>query len=853
MSISQHLAHHTSPTGGRSPMHANTGMTRLAAVARMIFPRGHQLSAEAWRLRHRALTILLWAHIPALGLFGSIGHRSVVHVAIELVPIAALAEGASWARWDRRWRSISCALGLMSCSALLVHLSGGVIEMHFHFFVVIGLLTLYQDWAVFGVAIVYVAIHHGIVGVFDPRSVYNHPDAWVHPLKWAGIHAAFVLGASAAGIANWKLTERAQERLLRSETQLRTAQHVAQLGSWEADIASNTVTWSDELYGMFGLDPLQNDASLEAFLGLIHPDDWDGVAQRVAQALAGGEMFSFDHRILRRDGIVRVHHVRGEVILDEEGAPARVVGTAQDITERTEIEAALRRSEEHTRRIIETAHDAFVAIDETGTIIDWNRGSEKLFGWRSDEAMGRTMVDTIVPERYRDAHSRGFEHFLATGEGPVLGNRVELSALHRDGDEFPVELTIWAVRDGTSYTFNAFLRDIRERNRARDEIERARQEAETANRAKSAFLSRMSHELRTPLNAILGFGQLLQMDELSSDQGENVHQIVKAGRHLLELINEVLDISRIEEGQLSLSIEAIELRELLAECLDLVRPMANQRQIRLDASDIRAEEFLLADRQRLKQVLLNLLTNAIKYNNEGGSVRVVSEATDSSTCRVAVIDTGPGIAGALMDRLFVPFDRLGAEQSAVEGTGIGLALSRRLVEVMGGTIGAESVPAKGSTFWIELQSTSSPSFRESNTPMIAAEKADDPLRGRLVLYIEDNPSNLRLVERVLARRPQIQLLTAMQGGIGIDLAREHHPELILLDLNLPDMTGDEVLRRLKENPATDGIPVVVLSADATKGAIERLLEAGARAYITKPIDLKEVLDVIDQTLHATVG
>lgn len=206
-----------------------------------------------------------------------------------------------------------------------------------------------------------------------------------------------------------------------------------------------------------------------------------------------------------------------------------------------------------------------------------------------------------------------------------------------------------------------------------------------------------------------------------------------------------------------------------------------------------------------------------------------------------------------MDRLFVPFDRLGAEQSAVEGTGIGLALSRRLVEVMGGTIGAESVPAKGSTFWIELQSTSSPSFRESNTPMIAAEKADDPLRGRLVLYIEDNPSNLRLVERVLARRPQIQLLTAMQGGIGIDLAREHHPELILLDLNLPDMTGDEVLRRLKENPATDGIPVVVLSADATKGAIERLLEAGARAYITKPIDLKEVLDVIDQTLHATVG
>jgi PAS domain S-box-containing protein len=611
-------------------------------------------------------------------------NRSFIHVFTQLIPIAALASIAAWSSLGRRARTLACAVGLMTSSALLVHLSGGYVEMHFHFFVMIALLTLYQDWVVLLAAILYAGIQIGVVGILDPRSVHNHPDAWAHPWKWAGIHASFVLGASAAGIANWKLAERAQEGLRRNEGQLRTAQQVAHVGSWEIDLTSNTATWSEELYRIFGLDPGTSAPSYEGFLELVHPEDKQRLAGEIDQAMKAGGSFSFDHRIKRPDGTVRTLHARGEIVTDGSGAPVRVFGTAQDVTERTEIEAALRRSEERTRRIIETANDAFVAINESGTIVDWNRGAEALFGWRSDEACGRRMDETIVPERYREAHRRGIEHFLATGEGPVLGTRLELTALRRSGDEFPVELTIWAVYDGERYTFNAFLRDISERNRARDAIERARHEAETANRAKSAFLSRMSHELRTPLNAILGFGQLLQMDELSAEHSDNVRQIVRAGRHLLDLINEVLDIARIEEGQLSLSIEAVNLRELIAECLELVRPLAQQGLVSLDPSDIPPGSFLLADRQRLKQVLLNLLTNAIKYNQRGGHVRISSEEASPALRRVVVSDTGPGIRSDLMKRLFVPFDRLGAEQTEVEGTGIGLALSKRLVEVMGG-------------------------------------------------------------------------------------------------------------------------------------------------------------------------
>jgi CheY-like chemotaxis protein/anti-sigma regulatory factor (Ser/Thr protein kinase) len=376
--------------------------------------------------------------------------------------------------------------------------------------------------------------------------------------------------------------------------------------------------------------------------------------------------------------------------------------------------------------------------------------------------------------------------------------------------------------------------------------QRRAQSLERASQYKSEFLSRMSHELRTPLNSILGFGQLLELDALSPEQRESVTHILKGGRHLLELINEVLDISRIETGRLHLSPEPIQVGELLQESLDLIRPLADQRGIKIASEFSREERYVRADRQRLKQVVLNLLSNAIKYNRDGGSVRMICRETPGGGLQIRVTDTGPGIPPALQARLFTPFDRLGAEQQGIEGTGLGLVLSRRLVEAMGGGLGVDSALGEGSTFWVELPLVDPP--RAVPEPRPPEGRAPAPGATGTILYIEDNLANLRLIERVLARRPGITLLSAMQGRLGLALAREHRPGLVLLDLQLPDVPGHEVLRHLRGDPRTRHIPVVVLSADATPGQTERILAAGARAYLTKPLDVKALLGMLDEAL-----
>jgi signal transduction histidine kinase/ActR/RegA family two-component response regulator len=384
------------------------------------------------------------------------------------------------------------------------------------------------------------------------------------------------------------------------------------------------------------------------------------------------------------------------------------------------------------------------------------------------------------------------------------------------------------------------------------ELRGARDEAEKANQAKSEFLSRMSHELRTPLNAILGFGQLLEMDHLSSEQQESVQHILKGGRHLLGLIDEVLEIARIEMGRLVMSPEPVRVSETLQEALDLVRPMAATKKVRLNNEDGgTADVHVLADRQRLKQVFLNLCSNAVKYNHAGGTVTLSYEETARGRLRVKVTDTGPGIPQDKIGRLFTPFDRLGAEQSEVEGTGLGLSLSKRLVEAMGGTLGVDSVPGRGSTFWLEFPVVESPlaQLEKAGEYVPAPAELEASRKARVVLYIEDNLSNLKLIQRLLAHRPEVRLLPAMQGRLGLQLAGEHRPDLILLDVQLPDIPGSDVLRQLLEMPETREIPVVVISADATPGQIERLLAAGAWKYLTKPLDVKKFLAVLDEALE----
>ena len=379
---------------------------------------------------------------------------------------------------------------------------------------------------------------------------------------------------------------------------------------------------------------------------------------------------------------------------------------------------------------------------------------------------------------------------------------------------------------------------------ARREADGAREEASRANAAKTEFLSRMSHELRTPLNAVLGFGQLLELASLSTEDREAVEHILKAGRHLLALINDVLDLSRIEAGTMAVSLEPVQAASLIEDTVPLIQPLASSRSIQVISHTSDCDAHVMTDRQRCRQILLNLLSNAVKYNRDGGQVEIDCRRVAEETLRISVRDTGPGIDPARRDRLFEPFERLGAESSGVEGTGLGLALTKQLVQRLGGTIGLATELGAGSTFWIDLPTTQPPAV----TAVGDRDQRPAGAQPSTVLLVEDNLANLRLVEAMLRRRQGISVLPAMQGGLALELAHEHRPDVIVLDLHLPDLSGREILHRLKADPRTRDIPVVVASADATPGRVRQLREEGAFAYITKPLDVGQFLDVLDEAL-----
>ena len=395
--------------------------------------------------------------------------------------------------------------------------------------------------------------------------------------------------------------------------------------------------------------------------------------------------------------------------------------------------------------------------------------------------------------------------------------------------------------------------DISDRKRAEAETVKARLEAEQANLAKSEFLSRMSHELRTPMNSILGFAQLLEMGDLNAAQRKGVTHILKSGRHLLDLINEVLDITRIEAGKVTLYPEAIPVKSIISEMLDIVHPLAYQKKIKIKYEQ-EDKSFLVvnSDRQRLKQVLLNLISNAIKYNREAGMVTIKAEFCKSDDSaeeriRISVYDTGFGIAGTDIPRLFKPFERIGAENTPVEGSGLGLTVVKKMMDLLGGRVGVESAVNEGTTFWIELPSHENPAEPAEIAIQDRPVVMDTMLKSGKILYIEDNVSNIELVDQILKNsRPGIQLITNMYGNQTLKLALEYKPDLILLDLNLPDIHGSDVLVMLSSEPLTSSIPVVVITADAMKDQMKTLMDAGATSYMTKPIEVKSFLRLIDE-------
>ena len=523
--------------------------------------------------------------------------------------------------------------------------------------------------------------------------------------------------------------------------------------------------------------------------------------------------------------------------------------------EQKKLDQLLRDQQFYTRSLIEANIDAIMTTDPSGLITDVNNQMETLTGRSRDELIGEPFKNNFTdPMRAKAAIKQVLR------EGKVTD--YELTARAKDGNETVVSYnaTNFYDRDGILQGVFAAARDVTERKRWDQvlqentlELETAKAIAEKANLAKSDFLSSMSHELRSPLNAVLGFAQLMESDTPAPtpSQKASIDQILHAGWYLLELINEILDLSVIESGRLSLSLEPVSLPEIMLECQAMIEPQAQKRGISMTFPHFKQPCYIKADRTRVKQVLINLLSNAIKYNQAGGSVIVECVVGVSNRIRISVRDTGAGLSPEKLAQLFQSFNRLGQEASGEEGTGIGLVVSKRLVELMEGTIGVESIVGSGSVFWIELLPEEDP--HAGYIKAACATIADTPItkgtRSRLLLYVEDNPANLKLIEQLISRRPDLRLLTAQNGRDGINLARVSLPDVILMDINLPGINGIEAMKILRLDPATAHIPIVALSANAIPSDIEKGLEAGFHRYLTKPIKVNEFFETLNGALE----
>lgn len=642
------------------------------------------------------------------------------------------------------------------------------------------------------------------------------------------------------------ISERKQmeARLIESERRLILSQRFANIGTWDWNLETDAFYWSDRIPLLLGYSTDHETPSFQRFINAVHPKDKRLVENAIQGCIYQNTEYNVKHRVIWEDESIHWLHQRGDVIRDESGKALRMLGLVQDITQFTEAQQMIAAKEARYRAIVDDQTELLCRFDLEGRLTFVNKAYAAYFNRPIQSLIGQYFY-TFLPPKDSALIKQVIQEL--TYENPVITN--EHHVISGTGELRWMQWTKRAIFDEDHHIieYQSFGIDTTDRKLAEENIQAAKEAADKANQAKSEFLSSMSHELRTPLNAILGFAQLLNQsrkDPLSEKQKKHIQHIIKAGKHLLDLINEILDLAKIEAGRVSLSIEKVDISHIVTECLTLVDALTSQNAIQLINLVPNTPVFILADYMRLKQVLLNLLSNAIKYNKTQGSVTICTYIKPTQL-ECSIQDTGKGIPYDMQDKLFEPFWRLDPDQTEIEGTGIGLTITKKLVEHMNGQIWFESVPDQGSTFWIALP-LANESMLSTNTIENSSESTDDmTLLGALsILYIEDNPANILLMQEIFEEYPEYRLFCEKNAIDGIAQAKILQPDLIIMDINMPEMNGIEAVSQLKLIPETAHIPVIALSANVMEQTVQAGLKAGFLHYLPKPVDIQKLMNII---------
>ncbi len=621
--------------------------------------------------------------------------------------------------------------------------------------------------------------------------------------------------------------------------------------AWVSDASGRLLFVSPAAQRIYGRDPADFLAEPMLWLQLVHPDD-RAELQASHRALVPGQARDLEYRILRPDGSQRWLRDRAALVTDPAGHVVGLAGIAEDITEHRQVREAQR--EQHTRleSIVGSAMEAIITVDRSQVVVLFNRTAGTIFGVAPEDAIGQPL-DRFIPARQREIHRERVAQFARDARTDRrMGRLGELTGLRANGEEFPIEASISRSGEGDRQLLTVVLRDVTEQRRT-EQAQRAQQVAEAASRAKSTFLANMSHELRTPLSAVLGLSQLMQADRsepLGERQAVRVEQIRTAGTHLLALINDALDLARIEAGALQIATEAVDLFAVLADAVALCHALAGRHRVAVHvlAPDT-APLWVQGDALRVRQVLINLLSNAVKYSHPGGEV-VLRLEPQAAWGVLEIEDHGLGMTAQQLAHLYEPFNRLGRDARSIEGTGIGLVLTRQLVEGMAGRLEIRSEAGQGTCVKVALprvDATRVDPAPAAPTAAVASIAATIEPAG-LVLYIEDNPVNVAVVEGLLSHWDGVSVASAARGQLGIEMARRLLPGLVLLDMGLPDLDGVAVLTALRQDPRTAGLPVVMLSASAQPDEVARAMQAGAVEYLGKPVDFQRLAATVARLL-----